>query len=330
MSCGGANRENMVEEENLPVDLDEGDSPTDTESRSSESCSRSPSPVPPIRPAVPVASSSPNALASNPSMTDGLSSALQGLSPVREGRQSATPKLEYNRNGELEPTESSTSKQKTVREENESSRIAAAEATEPPAVRKDVTESGGSKPGKAGAKRVLFPEEAQQDKEKPTKTRRKLPSKATRAGLVMNVSRVHNKLKEGRYAKNVRVEAAVYTAAVLEYVVAEVLEIAGKVAQFYQKKRIFPRCIQITLIGDSELNILAGNAIIPQGGVMPHIHPALTNGVQLEPPGGKMVEFVFSEHQEPIFSEVEDKILPEKSSAMGGRTEGNVIESQEF
>ena len=97
--------------------------------------------------------------------------------------------------------------------------------------------------------------------------------------------------------------------------VAEVLEIAGKgevisqytvvdsilfvcpVAQFYQKKRIFPRCIQITLIGDSELNILAGNAIIPQGGVMPHIHPALTNGVQLEPPGGKMVEFVFSEHQ---------------------------------
>ena len=94
----------MVEEENLPVDLDEGDSPTDTESRSSESCSRSPSPVPPIRPAVPVASSSPNALASNPSMTDGLSSALQGLSPVREGRQSATLKQGYNRNGELEPT----------------------------------------------------------------------------------------------------------------------------------------------------------------------------------------------------------------------------------
>merc|ERR1719228_2273857 len=89
----------------------------------------------------------------------------------------------------------------------------------------------------------------------------------------MNVSRVHNKLKEGRYAKSVRVEAAVYTAAVLEYVVAEVLEIAGKVAEFYHKKRIFPRCIQITLIGDSELNMLAGNAIIPQGGVMPHIHP---------------------------------------------------------
>ena len=68
-------------------------------------------------------------------------------------------------------------------------------------------------------------------------------------------------------------------------------------AEFYHKKRIFPRCIQITLIGDSELNMLAGNAIIPQGGVMPHIHSALTNGVQLEPPGGKMVEFVFSEHQ---------------------------------
>jgi len=335
MSSGGANREDMVEGADLPVDLDEGGSQSDTESsenRSSESCSRSPSPVPPIRPAVPVASSSPNASASNPSMTDGLSSTLQGLSPVREGRQSATPEQGqgYKGNGELEPTESSTSKQRTVREENESSRIAAAEGTEPPAVKKDVTEPGDSRPGKASAKRVLFPEEAQQDEKKPTKTRRKLPSKATRAGLVMNVSRVHNKLKEGRYAKSVRVEAAVYTAAVLEYVVAEVLEIAGKVAEFYHKKRIFPRCIQITLIGDSELNMLAGNAIIPQGGVMPHIHSALTNGVQLEPPGGKMVEFVFSEHQEPKFSEVEDKILPEKSSAMGGRTEGNEIESQEF
>ena len=68
--------------------------------------------------------------------------------------------------------ESSTSKQRTVREENESSRIAAAEGTEPPAVKKDVTEPGDSRPGKASAKRVLFPEEAQQDEKKPTKVLR--------------------------------------------------------------------------------------------------------------------------------------------------------------
>lgn len=320
MSCGGENQEDLVEE----VDLDEGDS--QTESRSSESCSRSPSPVPPIRPAVPVAFSSPNALASHPSMVDGLSSELQGLSPVREGRQSATPLQGSNRIGELDPPESSTNKQRTAREENDCSPIAAAAATEPPAVRKATTESGDRKPGKANAKKVLFPKESQQDKAKPTETRQKLPSKATRAGLVMNVDRMHKKLQEGRYAKKVRVEAAVYTAAVLEYVVAEVLEIAGKVAEFYKKKRIFPRCIQITLIGDAELSKLAGNAIIPQGGVMPHIHPALTNGVQSEPPGGAMVEFVFSEHQEPKFSEVQDRILPENCSL----NVGNMTESQEI
>ena len=39
----------------------------------------------------------------------------------------------------------------------------------------------------------------------------------------MNVSRVHNKLKEGRYAKSVRVEAVVYTAAVLEVLRALVI-----------------------------------------------------------------------------------------------------------
>merc|ERR1719341_2891171 len=54
------------------------------------------------------------------------------------------------------------------------------------------------------------------------KEERKVPkknpvSKTKKAGLVLSVSRVHNRLKENRYANRVRVNASVYLAATLEY-----------------------------------------------------------------------------------------------------------------
>merc|ERR1719494_1625980 len=60
---------------------------------------------------------------------------------------------------------------------------------------------------------------------------------------------------------------AVYMAATLEYLVAEVLELAGNCARFYQKKRLTPRHIQLTLIHDMELRELTKGAIVPEGGV---------------------------------------------------------------
>merc|ERR1712098_226024 len=81
--------------------------------------------------------------------------------------------------------------------------------------------------------------------------------------------------------------AGVYMAAVLEYLVAEILELAGNCARYFRKQRIFPRCIQLTLLHDKELFQLTRGAIVPQGGVKPFIHPALQPNVASR--GGEVV-----------------------------------------
>merc|ERR1719209_1190746 len=86
-------------------------------------------------------------------------------------------------------------------------------------------------------------------------------------GLVFPVSRVYNRLKKDRYANRVRVNAAVYLAATLEYLVAEVLELAGNCARYFKKKRVTPRHIQLTLLHDLELKELTKGMIVPEGGV---------------------------------------------------------------
>lgn len=69
--------------------------------------------------------------------------------------------------------------------------------------------------------------------------------------------------------------AGVYTTAVMEYVSAEVLELAGEAAQINGKKRITPRHIKLAIGGDGELKELLSGVIIPSGGVLPNIQPAL-------------------------------------------------------
>lgn len=64
-------------------------------------------------------------------------------------------------------------------------------------------------------------------------------------------------------------------AAVLEYMVSEVIESAGHVSINKQKKRINPRHIQIAIQNDEEMKKLLQNVTIAGGGVQPHIHPVL-------------------------------------------------------
>ncbi|XP_016415337.1 histone H2A, sperm-like [Sinocyclocheilus rhinocerous] len=100
-------------------------------------------------------------------------------------------------------------------------------------------------------------------------------AEATKAGLQFPVGRVHRLLRKGNYAERVGAGAPVYLAAVLEYLTAEILELAGNAARDNKKTRIIPRHLQLAVRNDEELNKLLGRVTIAQGGVLPNIQAVL-------------------------------------------------------
>ena len=91
------------------------------------------------------------------------------------------------------------------------------------------------------------------------KTGAKAQSRSSRAGLQFPVGRIARYLKQGKFAERVGAGAPVYLAAVLEYLAAEVLELAGNAAKDNKKTRIIPRHIQLAVRNDEELNKLMAN-----------------------------------------------------------------------
>ena len=103
----------------------------------------------------------------------------------------------------------------------------------------------------------------------------KSTTKSVKAGLQFPVGRIGRYLKKGKYATRLGAGAPVYLAAVLEYLCAEILELAGNAARDNKKSRIIPRHIQLAVRNDEELNKLLGGVTIASGGVLPNIHAVL-------------------------------------------------------
>ena len=103
----------------------------------------------------------------------------------------------------------------------------------------------------------------------------KSTTRSAKAGLQFPVGRVGRYLKKGKYATRVGAGAPVYLAAVLEYLTAEVLELAGNASRDNKKTRIVPRHIQLAIRNDEELSKLLGAVTIAAGGVLPNIHSVL-------------------------------------------------------
>ena len=107
------------------------------------------------------------------------------------------------------------------------------------------------------------------------KSGKKSVTKSAKAGLQFPVGRVRRYLKNGKYATRIGSGAPVYLAAVMEYLAAEILELAGNAARDNKKTRIIPRHLQLAIRNDEELNKLLAGVTIAQGGVLPNIQAVL-------------------------------------------------------
>ncbi|GAA6019054.1 hypothetical protein JCM8202_000656 [Rhodotorula sphaerocarpa] len=126
-------------------------------------------------------------------------------------------------------------------------------------------------------------------------------TRSAKAGLQFPVGRIDRLLHKGHYATRIGQGAPIYLAAVMEYLAAEILELAGNAARDNKKSRISPRHLQLAIRNDEELDRqvrrcprrkapelrrradatllgrtrLLSTVTISQGGVLPNIHSSL-------------------------------------------------------
>ncbi|XP_064605862.1 uncharacterized protein LOC135470752 [Liolophura sinensis] len=78
----------------------------------------------------------------------------------------------------------------------------------------------------------------------------KSQTRSSRAGLQFPVGRIHRFLRKGNYSNRLGAGAPVYLAAVMEYLTAEVLELAGNAARDNKRRTIIPRHLLLAVRND--------------------------------------------------------------------------------
>ncbi|KAI9488400.1 histone-fold-containing protein [Zychaea mexicana] len=110
---------------------------------------------------------------------------------------------------------------------------------------------------------------------KTSSTFKKIKTDSGKAGLQFPVGRLRRYLKKGRYTDRVSGTAPIYLAGVLEYLTAEIVELAGNAARDNKRQRITPRHLKLAIGNDAEFSKLLSHVIIAEGGVLPKIHNEL-------------------------------------------------------
>lgn len=100
-------------------------------------------------------------------------------------------------------------------------------------------------------------------------------SKSEKSGVLLPVNHILKDMKKMFPHRQVSEGAAVYLAGVLEYLTAEVLDLAGDSVEQNKRKRIKPRDILLAIKADTELSKLLSDVIVSRGGVTPFVHQAL-------------------------------------------------------
>jgi histone H2A len=103
----------------------------------------------------------------------------------------------------------------------------------------------------------------------------KAVSNSTRAGTIFPVGRCNRYLKQGRYADRISGSAGVFMAGVLEYITAELLELAGNVCEERKMKTIQNSHINLGVRNDEELAKLMSMTTMHKGGQAVFVHDFL-------------------------------------------------------
>ena len=101
-------------------------------------------------------------------------------------------------------------------------------------------------------------------------------SRSSKAGLKMPVSRVNRHLKLSRVTERVGASTPVFMACVLEYIIAEVLELAGNTCNKQKRKRVSIQDICQAIRSDAELHKLMEGFRFFTGDKLQNVSQAVT------------------------------------------------------
>ena len=145
--------------------------------------------------------------------------------------------------------------------------------------------------------------------------------RSVKAGLSFPVSRLHRLLRKGYYADRIGAGAPVYLAAVLEYLTAEILELAGNAARHNKKRRIAPRHILLAVKNDEELSEFLSGVTISEGGVVPNIQAQLLPKKTTKPKAAK--DGNNNDDGGGVVPNIQAQLLPKKTTKPKAAKDGN-------